>query len=580
MSLPLRVLIVEDLQDYAELLLFELKEGGYDPIYYQMADNIEAMKVALEDPQGWDVIICDHYMYNFSSLDALALLQEKALDIPFIIVSGSINEDVAVTAMKAGARDYVYKGNLTRLIPAVERELKEARVRKEHRQTQERLNYLDSYDYLTGLPNRNFFLNCLRECIVNKQQRTGELFAVLFLNIDRFQMVKYSLGQEFSDQLLIATAQRLQEWIQSPHVLARMRGDEFIILLLDLKNAQQTLDLANQIHQIFSKPFELDGRILYSTSSIGIVLGNLDYTNPEEFLRAADIAKHHAQKKYTGSSMLYDASMQQQVSERLQLETDLQQAIENQQLYLQYQPIVSLKSGEITSFEALVRWNHPTRGIISPTEFIPLAEETRLIIPLGQWALLEACKRLRLWQKQFPHLSSLSMSVNLSGVQLFNPDLIQQIDELLESVGLCGDSLKLEITESFLMKNLIDNPSVANDILEQLKKRKIKLCIDDFGTGYSSLSYLHHLPFDILKIDKSFLNFKSERAKNSGIVKSIINLAKDLGLVLVAEGIENEKQLAMLKELRCDYGQGYFLAKPLDVNTISQLFEQKMKLIN
>ncbi|ACK73566.1 response regulator receiver modulated diguanylate cyclase/phosphodiesterase [Gloeothece citriformis PCC 7424] len=580
MSQPLRVLIVEDFPDDVELLLFELQEGGFFPIHYERVDSAEAMRTALEAPQGWDIIICDHCMRNFNSLDALALMKEKGLDIPFIIVSGTISEALAVSAMKAGAQDYVYKGNLTRLIPAVSREVKEAKVRQEHRKTQERLKYLNSYDHLTGLPNRNFFLNSLRECIDNNQKHSGELFAVLFLNVDRFQMIKYSLGQALSEQFLIATAQRLQEWLKSPHLLARMRGDEFIILLLDIKDARQALDLADEIHQAFSKPFNLDGRVVYSTSSIGIVLGNIDYQNPEDFLRAADIAKHHAQKKTTSRSVLYDASMQRRVSERLQLETDLQQAIQNQELYLHYQPIVSLETGEITAFEALLRWHHPTRGLISPAEFIPLAEETGLIIPLGQWALSQACQRLRLWQEEFPHLSALSMSVNLSGVQLSNPDLIKQIDELLESVGLCGDSLKLEITESFLMENMIENPLAANQILKQLKERQIKLCIDDFGTGYSSLSYLHHLPIDILKIDRSFLNSKTEKGKNSEIVKSIVNLAKDLGLALVAEGIETEKQLTMLKQLQCDYGQGYLFAKPLDVHTLYQLFDQQAKSLN
>lgn len=576
MSQYLRVLIVEDSPDDAELLVIELRQAGYSPIDFQQVSTIATMNAALDEPQGWDVIIADHnIMPGFSSLDALAVLQERGLDIPFIIVSGEISEDDAVRAMRSGAQDYVYKGNLKRLIPAVAREIKDAQVRRENRRTQERLEYFNFYDGLTGLPNRNFFLNSLCECLEKNQQRQSGLFAVLFLNVDRFQMVKYSLGHSLGDKLLIATAQRLKEWIDSPNVLARMRGDEFIILLPDIQDAQDALNLAEQIHQAFSQPFNLDGRVVYSTSSIGIVLGNIDYKNPEEFLRAADIAKHHAQKKSAGSSVLYDASMQKKAVEKFQLETDLQQAIQYDQLRLYYQPIVSLRTGELTGFEALVRWKHPKKGMISPIHFIPLAEETGLIIPLGQWALSEACTQLRLWQQQFPDLSSLSISVNLSGVQLSSPDLIKQIDDLLASVGLDGNSLKLEITESFLMENLLENSSVAHKILEDLKERKIKLCIDDFGTGYSSLSYLHYLPIDILKIDRSFLNPKGDTGKNSDIVKSIVKLAKDLGLALVAEGIETEKQLEMLKQLRCDYGQGYFFARPLNVDKASSLIQQR-----
>lgn len=432
------------------------------------------------------------------------------------------------------------------------------------------------YDRLTGLSNRNFFLNCLRECIEKNQQELNKLFAVLFLNLDRFQMVKYSWGNELSQKLLIATARRLQDWVNYPNVLSRMRDDEFIILLPDIKDEQQALDLANQIHQSFLTPFNLDGRLVYSNSSIGIVLGNIGYREPDDFLRAADMARHHAQNNLGGVSVLYDSRIKQKVVERLQLETDLKEALQQKQFHLYYQPIVSLETDAIAGFEALVRWYHPQRGIIFPNDFIPLAEETGLIVPLGQWALSEACRTLGLWQEQFPYCPFLTISVNLSGLQLSNPNLIEQIDDLLSSSGLNGESLKLEITESFLMASLFEHGSTANTTLEKIKERNIKLCIDDFGTGYSSLSYLHDLPVDILKIDRSFLNIKDGDNKKSDIIKTIIRLAKNLDLTLIAEGIENRHQLSILKELDCDYGQGYFFSRPLDVNEVSRLIEKEI----
>jgi diguanylate cyclase (GGDEF)-like protein len=565
MTKPLRVLIVEDSEDDVELLVFELELGGYDPIY-QRTDTAETTLAALEEQQ-WDLVIADYSMPQFNAIAALSLLQEKGLDLPFIIVSGTITEETAVAAMKAGVHDYLTKDNLVRLVPAVERELREAQVRSEHRQALERLKHQAFYDNLTGLPNRTFFLERVAESIEARARnlQTGKMpvlpqFAVLFLDLDRYQVVKYSLGHLISEQLLVATAQLLKTCLGPKDILARMGGDEFAILLPDIQELADAQKKAETIHRTLSSPFKLNGPVVFSTTSIGIVLGSLGYREPEEFLRAADTAMHYAKVRGIGGTAVFNKDMQAGAVERWQLETDLQQGIKCRQFYLHYQPIICLKTGELMGFEALVRWQHPTRGFVSPGEFIPLAEETGLIIPLGEWVLQEACRQLAFWQEEFPHFSSLSLSVNLSGIQLKQLDIIETIEKICQDAGVNGDRLKLEITESVLMENAV----AAKAVLEKLQARQIRVCLDDFGTGYSSLSYLHRLPINTLKVDRSFVGNLELDEKNLNIVKAIITLAQSLGLDVIAEGVETPQQVEVLRSLGCEYGQGYYFSRPLD----------------
>ncbi|NEP39714.1 MAG: diguanylate cyclase, partial [Okeania sp. SIO2H7] len=396
---PLRVLIVEDSEDDVELLVFELEVGGYDPIY-QRVDTAETTLAALEQQQ-WELVIADYSMPQFNAIDALSLLQEKGLDLPFIIVSGSITEETAIAAMKAGVHDYLTKDNLARLVPAVERELREAQVRSEHRQVLEKLKYQAYYDNVTGLPNRTFFLERVGEFIKVKNLNPLAQFAVLFLDLDRYQVVKYSLGHLISEQLLVATAQLLKTCLGPQDILARMGGDEFAILLADIEGPGGAEKIAENIHRILSSPFKLNGPVVFSTTSIGIVFGSLGYDEPEEFLRAADTAMHYAKVRGIGGTAIFHPDMQAGAVKRWQLETDLQQGIKCRQFFLNYQPIICLETGRLMGFEALVRWQHPNRGLVSPVEFIPLAEETGLIIPLGEWVLQEACSRLAMWEEKF-----------------------------------------------------------------------------------------------------------------------------------------------------------------------------------
>ncbi|GAA6622937.1 putative bifunctional diguanylate cyclase/phosphodiesterase [Scytonema sp. NUACC26] len=443
------------------------------------------------------------------------------------------------------------------------------------RQALEQLEYQAFYDALTGLPNHVKFLKSLRQCINRSLARSDYSFAVLYLNLDHYQIVKYSLGHCQSDKLLLEAIRRLKTCLTPMDVLAQVGSDEFAILLADLQNFQDAVLSAKRIHEVMKSPFNLNPPVESSTTNIGIVYSSIGYDQPEDFVRAADIAMHYAKVQGRDGTVVFNQDMQQRAIARLQLENDLQLALKSQQLYLNYQPIISLETGLIVSLEALVRWRHPTKGMVSPTEFIPLAEETGIIVPIGQWILQEACQQLSLWQKQFSDCKGLSMSVNLSGIQITQPDLIKVIDELLLVVGLSGENFKIEITESML----VNNAQEAALVLEQLQKRKIQVCIDDFGTGYSSYSYLHSLPLNTLKIDRSFVSGMGVNGKKSDIVRSIVTLAHNLELNVIAEGVETVEQLTILRALGCEYAQGYLFSKPLDAEaTIALIAAGTFKL--
>ena len=576
MSKLLRVLIVEDSEDDAELLAIELERSGYE-VVHQRVDTQVKMQAALE-ASSWDIILADYSMPQFSAIAALEVLKQLELDLPFVIVSGKIGEDTAVSAMKAGAHDYLVKGKLSRLIPAVERELREAVLREEYRSAQKRLRYLAYYDKLTELPNRTLFLEHLssemdRSLELSDADRASNSIAVLVLSIDRFRSIKHSLGYVISEELLIATARRLEQCMTPimASIVARIGEDEFALVILEIENSIDLLNRAEHLYRKLIEPFNINNATICSTVSIGIALNRLGVREPEKLLRWADTAMQYAKKNFVKTSVLFDETMQSKAVEKLRLENDLQRAIDSQQLYLNYQPIVSLSTGKISCVEALIRWKHDSLGIIPPDKFIPICEETGQIIALGEWVLSEACSQLMTWQKSLSSDLALTMSINLSRIQIYHPELIPQIDLLLDLFNLKGKHLKLEITESTLMENTL----AVTKVLEQLKEREIQLCLDDFGTGYSSLSYLRHFPVDIVKIDRSFIG-ETFNSKNYDIVKAIVDLAHSLGLVVVAEGIENEEQLQILRGLGCEYGQGYFFSRPLDEANVLNLVRGKL----
>lgn len=423
------------------------------------------------------------------------------------------------------------------------------------------------FDQLTGLPSRALFLEQLKRAFSRIERQSGYQLAVLFLDCDRFKIVNDSLGHAMGDRLLQDVAQRLEDSLRPGDVVARLGGDEFAILLENLRSHQDAEYIATRINQALASPFNLNGHTVYISGSIGIAFNELHSQQPEDLLRDADTAMYCAKAAGKSQYAVFEGSMHEQAQRSLQIETDLRLAIEAEQFQLYYQPIWSLATNEITGFEALIRWTHPMRGMISPADFIPIAEETGLILPIGQWVIQEACRQMNEWRENFPAAEPLTVSVNLSAKQFSEPNLVGQIQSALNQTGFPPHRLKIEITETMI----VENHQAAVQTLTQLQALGIQIQVDDFGTGYSSLSVLHNLPLDTLKVDISFIRLLETDPDNAEIVKVIIKLAQNLGMVAIAEGVETQSQLLQLKLLGCDFAQGYLLMAPLPPQQIEPL---------
>ena len=431
-------------------------------------------------------------------------------------------------------------------------------------------------DPLTGLPNRLLFIDRVGRLVKHMKRRKDHLFAVLFLDLDGFKMINDSMGHLIGDQLLLGVANRLEKCLRSTDTVARLGeaftvarlgGDEFTVLLDDIKDPGDAKRAADRMMKALASPFMLGGKEVFTSVSIGIALSTSAYEQPEEMLRDADTAMYRAKALGKARYEVFDADMRASVMARLQLETDLHRALEREELRNFYQPIVALASGEIAGFEALLRWQHPTRGLLGPIEFIPVAEETGLIRELGWWNLRKACQQISEWRAGSIAHRHLSISVNLSAKQFLQPKLVEDIRNLLQELALPPEALKLEITESTVMAD----PSAAIEMLQQIKSLGIRLAIDDFGTGYSSLSYLHRFPLDTLKIDRSFISGLGDDGEGMEIARTILPMANNLRLDVVAEGVETLQQVALLKKLQCKYGQGYYFSKPLSAEGTAAL---------
>ncbi|MGA9382396.1 MAG: EAL domain-containing protein [Phormidium sp.] len=423
------------------------------------------------------------------------------------------------------------------------------------------------YDTLTGLPNRILLMDRIEQSIELLKRNQDYLFAVLFLDLDRFKLINDSLGHEMGDKILIESGKKFSQCVRAVDTVARLGGDEFVLLLQDLKNQTEAIQIAERILTSLQQPILIDSQELFISASIGIAFSSTEISLAPDLLRNADLAMYEAKHQGKACYQIFASILYNQTSRLLELENSLIQALKHQEFILNYQPIVSLTTSNLVGFEALVRWKHPQKGLVSPAEFIPVAEETGLIIPLGDLILSEACRQMKAWQEQFENAASLRMSINISGKQLHQSNCVEAIDQILTATGLKGNSLKLEITESLM----IDNRESFKYFLNEMRKRGIQLSIDDFGTGYSSLSYLHRLPFDTIKIDQSFISNISSEENSLQIVKSIINLAHNLSLDTIAEGIETQEQLRILQDLGCDFGQGYFFARPLDAEAVKEM---------
>ena len=562
----LRILLVEDNPDDAELVLRTLRKGGYS-LDSLRVDNEQDLKDALEN-STWDVVLSDYSMPGFSGLAALNILKEQNLDLPFIIISGTIGEEVAVEAMRLGAHDYLMKNNLIRLVPAIQRELHDANERYARRIAEQTLRHQAYHDVLTGLPNRWLLRDRMEQALAYVRKKDLHM-GVLFLDLDRFKNLNDTLGHLVGDHLLRAVADRLKKVLSAWDTIARLGGDDFVLLLPDIKETSALEEKAQELLALFETPFELSGKSIYLDVSIGIAAYPDNGQDSDTLLKNAEATMYYAKAQGGKNYQFCSGDIQSATVDRFTIENELRVAIKNSELLLHYQPQFSLEDDSITGVEVLVRWQHPQRGMTPPDKFIPVAEDTGLIIPLGEWVLqktVDDIARMREAGITLPRVA-----VNLSARQLYHHDTQDTLRKLLATGNLGSDVLEVEITESGIMQN----PELAAENLITMKSIGVGVAIDDFGTGYSSLAYLKRFPIDVLKIDRAFVRDITLSSDDASIVKAILALAKALNLHVIAEGLETQAQYDYLKELGCNEGQGYMYARPMPFDDLLEFIREK-----
>jgi diguanylate cyclase (GGDEF)-like protein len=542
------LLLVDDDAMNRDALSRRLVRAGYAVL---TADGGESAFRLLE-AHRIDVVLLDVMMPGISGIDVLRRIREtrSIASLPIIMVTAKDGSDDTVEALELGANDYITK--------PVDFAVALARIRTQL--TARRA------DPLTGLPNRVLFMDRLEHRMA-RAASSGHDYAVLFLDVDRFKVINDSLGHVAGDDLLVALSHRLEQSLRSTdtlsrfdgeYTLARLGGDEFTILLDSVRDATAARAVAERLVATVSRPFDVQGREVATSVSIGLVMGDGRYRHAVDIVRDADTAMYSAKDAGKGRCELFDTSMLEAAEQRLTIESDLRRAIEREQLQLHYQPIVTLTGAELSGFEALLRWNHPEYGMLPPDRFIPVAEETGLIVAIGQWVLREACSQMRAWGEEFPESRNLVINVNLSARQCVRPELADEVAQVLAETGFPANRLKLEITESMVL----DGSDTIVDVFTRLRALGVQLGLDDFGMGHSRLSCLPRLPIQTLKIDRSFVSGLHETG-NVEIVRAILSLAAGLAMDVTAEGVETADQAAQLKELACEFGQGYYFYKPL-----------------
>lgn len=597
------ILVVDDVADNLKILSRTLSQEGYRVRCAKngstallgankILPNLILLDIKMPDLDGYEV--CRRLKAN-----------EQTCHIPVIFLSALDDVLDKVKAFEVGGVDYISKpfqvkevlarvknqialqtakAKISELNCELEKRVQQRTMQlktanqmlrqeiNERRRAQQQLVHDALHDALTGLPNRSLLLERIEVAIKQAQSNCDYMYALLFIDLDRFKTINDSQGHLIGDRLLIAVSCLLQDCLRENDIVARFGGDEFVILLDGISNLKDATTIAERIQQKLRSPFIIDAHHIYTGASIGIVYSSTVYDNATDIMRDADIAMYQAKARGKARYEIFDRQMYDETIKLIELENNLRHAIERQEFLLHYQPIISLQSDRLVGFEALIRWQHPDKGLISPVDFIPVAEDTSLILNIGEWLLKEACQQLQQWQQKYAHsqqVTSLKMSINLSCQQLQDPLFIEKLDRILRETGVDGSSLRLEITESAL----IEPGGGVRDTLEQIRKRNIKLSIDDFGTGYSSLSYLRRFPIDNLKIDRSFIEQMNFDAENLEIVKVIITLAKTLGMDAISEGVETLQQLQQLKALGCEFGQGYLFAKPLTSTAIESMLQ-------
>jgi len=552
---PLNVLIVEDSENDALLLVRELFRGGYD-IKYQRVETAVALERFL-DASHWDIVITDHNLPGFSSVDALRIVKGMGKEIPVIIVSGAIGEDAAVEAMKAGANDYVMKDNLVRLVPAIERELRDSKMRRDKVTTEKALNHLTQYDALTNLVNRPALMTALKNSLARMQSGRNEL-ALLFIDLDRFKVINDTYGLEVGDKVLTEVAQRLQHCARRDDILSRYGSDEFVLVVESIRDEAEVSVMAEMIVSQLALPIVIDGFDIRVRGSVGIAFGGLADESAEDLVQNANSAMYQAKSRGRNNFQVYSPEMNREAEHRRYLELSLHRAMELNELEIYFQPQMDLKRGRLRGAEALLRWHHGTLGLVPPDEFIELLEETGLIIAVGEWVMRSACELWCQWLKDGKVPLNSILSINISSYQ-FGSQLVETVEKIISEVGIPPYLLDLEITEGTLMENTAE----SQRSLTALKNLGIKLSIDDFGTGYSSLSYLTRFPIHALKIDRSFVMDMANNKGNALIAKTIIGLAVSLNLSVIAEGVETLEAAQVLLSQGCEIHQGFYFSKPV-----------------
>lgn len=617
------ILIVDDTPNNLRLLSKTLSEQGYK-VRCAINGSMALLTIKAKIP---DLILLDINMPDMDGFEICQKLKQTELTqhIPIIFISASGKLDDKVKAFEVGGADYISKPfqipevlarvsnqlNLQSLrqqliqknqllqIEIYNRTVAEAEIRQlnfdlerrvidrtaqlqlenERRQKiQNKLEYLAWNNILTGLPNRHWLTEKVKKLLSITQSKPSYKFVTIILDCNRFKIINDSLGRQAGDDLLAKVAQRLKSKSNDPNIFMTHFGeDKFAIILENSGERERAIAVAREMQQCLASVFVIEQREIFLSFNLGIVICDASYTKPEEIYRDADLAIQQAKKSSGHYYRVFDSTIQNNSLEILELETDLRLALKRGEFKLNYQPIISLDTKSLIGFETLVRWKHPHKGFISPAKFIPIAEQTNLILPLGTWILQEACQQIRLWHDRLDEkASNFTVSVNISGKQFEQEDFIEQLDRIVVDTGINIEHLKLEITETLLM----NHTEIADDVFCQLKERNIKLAIDDFGTGYSSLSYLDRFPVDTLKIDRSFVSRLDEQNQASTIVKATLDLAHNLGFDVVAEGVETQQQVEQLKQWGCEFAQGYYYAKPLDPDSAWQFWQDNLTATN
>ncbi len=554
----IRVLLIEDNALDARLVEILIKESGHDELILKHVETIAKGKEQLESDK-YDVILLDLHLPDGENEEAIRAIKSVAGSIPIVILSGSDDADSQNFAMENGVQDYLVKGVgdghlIARSINyAIERE-----------QVQQHLTHLAHHDQLTGLANRELFHDRLGRAVA-RADRSKKMVGLMFLDLDRFKEINDSLGHQAGDDLLIMVSKRLQGCVRETDTIARLGGDEFTVIIEGTSSPEEAALVAKKILLTMQKPFTLADQEVFVTTSIGLTVYPTDANNVELLLKNADMAMYRAKEEGRNKYQFYSVDMNNRAHERLRTEGLLHKALENNEFSLCYQPKVDMNTGDIIGAEALIRWINDEIGFVSPVDFIPMAEETGLIIPIGEWVIRTACKQIRDWKNK--GLSEVRVAINLSARQFRQGNLAKLIDSILKEYGLTPECLPLEITESLLMSDKDDSKRA----LEELKAMGFQIYLDDFGTGYSSLSYLKKFPIDALKIDRSFVMDIPDDKDDMAISRAIVAMSHALRLDVVAEGIETMAQYDFLRELGCEEAQGYLFSKPVSAEEFEQL---------